>query len=142
MNSYLDNKECAISTFTYRDIGFGKKVDIPTRNWSIEISKADFITGISDIYNECIVELENDDRLTGEFHPPYEGAQTYPLLEEFVSLESKLFYEFFDTYFVQDFLETFIPSGDSWSFIINSLLEVEVLDEKIIFKGEGYDKQN
>lgn len=140
MKITLSGKILDSRCFTYRDIGFNKQVDLPLFHWQAELEMSHFLTVMKPIYDECIEELKKDDELTGEFDPPFPGAESYPELEPFVANKFQEFVSFFRVYFVSDFLSNFFNAGDDWEYVINSIDDIGRKDGLLMFKGQAYKR--
>ena len=140
MKIALSGKNIDSNKFTYRDVGFGKQVDLPLYQWEAKLGQFDFFTAMRPIYDECINDLKRDDEITGEFDPPFPGAETYPDLESFVSNNFQEFVIFFRAYFISDFLSHFFNESDDWEYVINSIDEISRMNGVLIFKGLAYKR--
>jgi len=142
MKISLENKYLGFENFTYREIGFGKSVELPLFSWEAEIERGQFIELFEPIYSECIEELKHDDVVTGEFCAPHEGATDYPNLIKFINDFPSDFIDFFKTYFIQDLLEHLFGGNREWKYVINSLETINLDRDNITLGGKAYMKVN
>jgi len=124
----------------YREFGFGKRLELYTCDYLIEIPKERFINLMRSIYDACVDELRKDDEITGEFDPPFPGATEYPPLEVFVEEHKEAFVEFFRIYFETDLLSLLFSNKNNPVYVINSVDNFQITGSSVIVSGEAYKK--
>jgi hypothetical protein len=126
----------------YREFGFGKAADLDTSAYLLKIPKDEFVSLMQNLYDGCIEELKQDDEITGEFDPPFPGADAYPPPEDFVESHRQAFAEFFRIYFETDFLSLLFSNRGGYRYIINSVDHAEVGEESVIIGGEVFRRDD
>ena len=132
-----------VDSITFSEKGFGKNLGNGNSwvSYYLKVEIDDFIQRLKKVYADCIEELIRDDKITGQFHPPYTGATAYPSLEEFIELSDTKRKEMIDTYFTFDILRAYVPEYTGTQpvrWLINSLDSVSRQGEMVVIKGELY----
>ena len=97
---------------------------------------AAFAKRFAPVYAEAIEELAADDRVTGKFSPPYEGATRYPTLDELFALPESARMEMIAAFFTVDILRLFITeaaAGARWA--VRAVHSVEKKGDLIEVRG-------
>ena len=111
--NHIELKPELISFGEWR-IGWHLKRGAPSVPYILIVDRQDFMLRFSPDYEKCIKELKDDEAMTGEFASPYEGATTYPTLEEFLKLPEVDRVDMTTTFFERSILKAYIrPDSDS-----------------------------
>lgn len=127
-----------IDAATFSETSFDKRVTAHAWPYALIVEAEDFFRRFRPIYTDGIAELLNDDQITGVFHPPYEGAESYPSLEGLLSLSEPLRMKMIDAFFALDILKLYLPEdafGGKVKWVVASLDSVARHEDKIVILG-------
>ncbi|BCL69995.1 hypothetical protein TUMSATVNIG1_19530 [Vibrio nigripulchritudo] len=140
MKVYLKNIEICPNEVSYSQLSYGKLKPFENE-FKVEIERRDFIKRLQSKYDECIEELIFDDKVTGSFEPPYEGAKDYPSLEEFINIGGDDWKEFVDTFLKFDILSLFFDEDSSSAkYYVASISGFDKSLDYLVFRGNLYEK--
>jgi len=143
MKIIIENEVVNDKLITFSEIGFGehlKKKKGVFKIFKLTTNIEYFINRFNSIYNSSISDLIADDEITGEFYPPFIGAEDYPSLNEFLHLPEKYRMEMIETYFTFDILRLYFSEDNFNSqilWMIDSLDSFQLCGTKIIMKGQA-----
>lgn len=140
MQLTISGMDTNLESITFSEIAFGRRPNEIGEPYTFTVEIKDFIQRFRPIYNDCILELIRDDRITAEFHPPYLGAKGYPSLEEFLCLPEDSRMEMIESYFKFDILRLYIKEdavGLPVQWLINSLTSFSICGSTVLISGHS-----
>ena len=130
-----------LDTVTFRKRGLGPRKHFPRSPFRLKADAEEFLQRLAGPYQRVIHELTEDDRMTGQFEPLYEGALRHPQLDELLALPQAQRMGVINTYFSMDHILAFWIREESphpgcrW-LIVNDLEDLRVEGTDLIIEGQ------
>src|SRR5215467_3090883 len=80
MNCAIDHQPVEPEEFGYRELNFGQRVDLPTREFELNYSLPEIIKHLAQPYPALVEELKSDLAATGDIEPRCHNELGYPSL--------------------------------------------------------------
>lgn len=136
----VDGSDIGLEAITFFEKGFGRCINEGSASYALTVDAEVFARRMGSLYADCIAELVSDDELTGQFHPPYSGATSYPSLDELFEIAEAQRKEMVDAYFVFDILRAYVQeeaAGPSVKWMIKSLDSLSRQGGAIFIEGRA-----
>jgi hypothetical protein len=140
MRLTIASRDVGLGEVCFSEEGLQKRPRRSTEPYELVVDLEDFILQFSPAFLDCVEELKKDDQLVGSFQPPFEGADSYPSLEELLALPGPLRMEMVDTFFVVDVLRIYLgeySGGLKPHWLIVSLESLEAKAGKVVISGRA-----
>lgn len=132
----LDKNDIDSKALTFSQLSFGKGGGFQLFPCEIKIAKKELVEKLTPLYEDGVIELKEDDQITGEFEPPYPGASDYPSLPEFIEVKGPYLYDYLYAYHKFDILGFVLnEDNDNANYVVSSLDSIERTGEYIVLKG-------
>ena len=135
MQILIDSEPVPPEALTFLELGFGRGGPGP-HHYRIVFPSAEFLDRLGEVYRGCVDELREDDRMTGEFEPPFPGATDYPDLDSFLREHGQHFTEFARAYLKFDILRLALDEGrPAARLVVTSVDEVRAAGDEVVVEG-------
>lgn len=143
MKIVIDNVELKREQVAFVDWGFGRRLKIGALStpYNLIVDRTDFIQRFSPVFEICIKELMDDEKMTGKFASPYDEATKYPTLEEFLKLEEHNRIEMINTFFAPDIMALYLRTDcdENVKWVAESIDSFVVDGEILCIGGKAVD---
>jgi len=138
---WMDGVVTDTNLITHNDgLNFGRfdSPNLITHEYKIEIDRDEFITEIQDKFWNCLCEVREDDKATGE-HSPFKRSGYKQLSQMFE--HSYELAECIDIWFDRYILDKFIGVKDTFEYVINSVDDIKVTENKVLLSGKCFERE-
>jgi len=130
------NEQINVKNLTFVEFGFGKVNCAETFKYEIKMPIEDFCNHLDQAYSDGIEEIIEDNKITGDFEPPYPGAVSYPTLDEFTAVPGSYLFEHLSAFHEVDILKMLTEEDKpNSSYVIRTIDNIECTDGYIFFFG-------
>ena len=138
---WIDGVVAKSDSVTYNDgLNFGR-FDAPglrIHKYKLQIDKDEFIREVQDEFRECLCEMREDDKATGN-NSPFKRSGYKPLSKMFEHPHELA--ECIDIWFDRFILDKFIGLKDTFDYVINSIDEIKVTENKVLLSGKCFERE-
>jgi len=137
---WMDEVVTNTNLVTYNDgLNYGRfdSPDLKIHEYKIEIDREEFIRKIQDEFWDCLCEIREDDKVTGD-SSPFKRSGYKPLSQMFEHPHELA--ECIAIWFDRYILDKFIGLKDTFDYVINSTDEIKVADTKVLLSGKCFEK--
>ncbi|QDT22556.1 hypothetical protein [Gimesia chilikensis] len=141
MKITIGGKSIGHETVTYRELGFGQNMSDTTIPYQLRLSCAEFQCVIRNLFNEFVVENQQDDNETDESEAIPELVQNgYPTFDALLSSSRRDLCNVIKDYLFFELLHGLLGSSNTTEckFAINSLESLTCSDDGFVITGKAY----
>lgn len=131
----IDGREASTSEASFTQWKFGR-LQGDTAPFVLRVPYAGIAVDFGAAYDSAIAELKRDDECTGAFCPPYDGATSYPTLDELFALSSEQRMRMVNTYFKFDLLGLCLEEeAPRARWLVHGIDQVDRIDDDLVISG-------
>lgn len=144
MECLVNNTQVPIDRISYRDLGFGEKlIEVESFIYTLTLGIIEFTSIIEKQFNEFVIEMKQDDEVTGD--TDYLGLfeRGYPCFQQLIQTDTEYFLDLVKRFLFFELLQGCFTelSAEKWIYIINSINDIYMEGSTVKISGDAFKKQ-
>lgn len=139
----IDNQQIETASATYRELGFGEKLNIKKSTYKLELPTDEIPEKFYAAANRFIDQCKEDDKNSQTSETPELSLLGYPSAQTLTTESPDILASIIEDYLYFDALDSLLPPKNNHSkFVINSISSVRIKEDRLTIIGEGFFKQH